>query len=69
MKKTILLIFILLLLFTSCQLEPSDQYTYGPPEKINDGIDVGSLGEVNIDSTVIKSRYNIFLKNLKRRSV
>ena len=58
MKKTILLIFILLLLFTSCQLEPSDQYTYGPPEKINDGIEVGSLEEVNIDSALIVKAVN-----------
>ena len=54
MKKTILLIFILSLLCVSCKNDPSSQYTYGPPEKINDGIDVGSLGEVNIDSALIK---------------
>jgi len=54
MKKTILLIFILLLLFVSCKNDPSSQYTYRPPEKIDDGIDVGSLGEVNIDLTLIE---------------
>ena len=58
MKKTILLIFILSLLFVSCKNDPSSQYTYGPPEKINDGIDVGSLGEVNIDSTLIEKAVN-----------
>ena len=54
MKKTILLIFILSLLFVSCKNDPSSQYTYRPPEKIDDGIDVGSLGEVNIDLTLIE---------------
>ncbi|GAH86532.1 unnamed protein product, partial [marine sediment metagenome] len=44
--------------FVSCKNDPSSQYTYGPPEKINDGIDVGSLGEVNIDSTLIEKAVN-----------
>jgi len=58
MKKMILLIFILSLLFVSCQLEPSDQYTYRPPENINDGFEVGSLYEVNIDSALIEKAVN-----------
>ena len=58
MKKTILLIFILSLLFVSCKNDPSSQYTYRPPENINDGIDVSSLGEVNIDSTLIEKAVN-----------
>ena len=53
MKKTILLIPILLLLFVSCKQDPSSQYTYRPPENINDGFDVGSFVEVNIDSVLI----------------
>ena len=53
MKKTILLIFILSLLFVSCKDDPSSQYTYRPPENINDGFDIGSLDEVNIDSVLI----------------
>ncbi len=44
MNKTIFLISILLLLFVGCKHDPSGQYTYRPPENINDGFDVGSLG-------------------------
>ena len=48
MKKIILTIFVLSFLL-SCSSDPSGQYTYRPPEKIEDGIDVGTLAEVNID--------------------
>jgi CubicO group peptidase (beta-lactamase class C family) len=61
MKKAILLISILSilsLLIVSCQLEPSSQYTYQPPENINDGLDVGSLQEVNIDATLVEEAVN-----------
>jgi len=53
MKKTILLISILSLLFLSCKHDTSSQYTYRPPENIDDGFDVGSLAEVNIDLVLI----------------
>ena len=58
MKKTILLISILSLLFVSCKFDASSQYTYRPPENINDGFDVGSLDEVNIDSVLIVEAVN-----------
>ncbi|MFC2047602.1 serine hydrolase domain-containing protein [Chloroflexota bacterium] len=59
MKKAILLISILsLLLFVGCKSEPSIQYTYQSPENINDGFDVGSLDEVNIDSVLIGKAVN-----------
>ena len=61
MKKSILLISIisiLSLLIVSCQLGPSIQYTYRPPENINDGFHVGSLDEVNIDATLIERAVN-----------
>ena len=58
MIKTILIISILLLFNVSCTLEPSGQYTYLPPENINDGFDVGILDEVNIDSVLIKKAVN-----------
>ena len=58
MKKAILLILILSLLFVSCQSEPSIQYTYRQPENIKDGFDVGSLDEVNIDSALIEKAVN-----------
>jgi CubicO group peptidase (beta-lactamase class C family) len=61
MKKAILLISILSilsLLIVGCQLEPSSQYTCQPPENTNDGLDVGSLDEVNIDATLIEKAVN-----------
>jgi len=54
MKKTILLISILSLLFFSCKQNSSSHYTYRPPENIYDGLDVGSLDEVNIDPLLIE---------------
>ena len=38
----------------SCNCDPAFQYTYHPPEYINDGFEVGSLEEVNIDSALLK---------------
>ena len=54
MKKAILLISILSLLFASCQLEPPSIYTYRPPENLNDGLSIGTFEEVNIDSVLIE---------------
>ena len=54
MKKTILLVSILSFIFISCQHNPFSRYTYRPPENINDGFDIGSLAEVNIDSVLIE---------------
>lgn len=50
----ILLITILSLLFISCKQNPSSLYTYQPPENTGDGLDVGSLDEVNIDQALIE---------------
>ncbi len=58
MKKAILFVSILLLLTIGCQFGPSVQYTYQQPEDINDGFDVGSLDEVNIDLTLIERAVN-----------
>ena len=49
MTRTILLILILSLLPAACGNGPSGQYTYHPPENINDGLEVGSLDEASID--------------------
>jgi len=38
--------------------EPSIPYTYEPPENINDGLEVGTLEEVNIDSELIEEAVN-----------
>jgi CubicO group peptidase (beta-lactamase class C family) len=54
--STLLLLFVLL--FVGFQSEPSIQYTYQPPENINDGLDVGTLEEVNIDSALIEKAVN-----------
>jgi CubicO group peptidase (beta-lactamase class C family) len=54
MKKAILLISILSVLFVSCQLEPPIIYTYRPPENIDDGLNIGTLDEVNVDSVLIE---------------
>jgi CubicO group peptidase (beta-lactamase class C family) len=53
MKKSIFSIIILSLLFVSCRQETSSQSTYHPPENINDGFDVGSLDDVNIEKKMI----------------
>ena len=53
MKRTIFLIFSLSLLFVSCKQDAARQYNYHPPENINDGFEVGTLGEVDIDSALI----------------
>ena len=58
MIKVILLITILSLLIVSCKQNPSTLYTYQSPENINDGFDVGSLDEVNIDSALIEKAVN-----------
>ncbi len=55
MKKTILLISILSIFIASCGSPPSSQYNYRPPENVDDGIEVGSLEEVNIDSALIEN--------------
>ena len=54
MKRIIILTLIFSLLLAGCQTEPAIQYNYTPPENIDDGIDVGTLGEVNIDAELIK---------------
>jgi CubicO group peptidase (beta-lactamase class C family) len=38
--------------------KPSVPYTYQPPENINDGLDVGTLDEVSIDSELIEKAVN-----------
>ncbi len=54
MKKPILIISIFSFLLVCCQCNPFRQYAYHPPEKINDGLEIGSLGEVNIDPALIE---------------
>ena len=56
--KITLLISILLLLLISCKQDPSSLYTYRSPEDINDGFEVGSLEEVNINQALIEKAVN-----------
>lgn len=51
MKKAILAISILFFFVSSCSNGSSVVYTYQPPEDIGDGLAVGTLDEVKIDST------------------
>jgi len=57
-KITILLFLFLSALLIGCQSEPYIQYIYQPPESINDGFDVGTLDEVNINAEMIEKTVN-----------
>ena len=48
------MILVLSLIFVGCNCYPTLQYTYRPPEYINEGIEVGFLEEVNIDTVLLK---------------
>jgi CubicO group peptidase (beta-lactamase class C family) len=61
MRKTILLLIILSILLIGCKSAPAGQYTYRPPENIDDGLDVGTLEEVNLDPTLIEKAVNKIL--------
>ena len=54
MKRTILLLIAFSIALVSCGAEPTSQYTYRPPENLDDGLDIGTLEEVNIDSALIE---------------
>ena len=53
MKKVTLLIAIITMSIFNCITNPPNLYTYQIPVKINDGLDVGSLEEVKIDSALM----------------
>lgn len=59
MKKLALVIAIFLLLHaTGCQTGTSGQYNYLPPERIDDGINVGTPDEVNMNEKLIAKAAN-----------
>jgi CubicO group peptidase (beta-lactamase class C family) len=60
-KKLSLVFSMFSLLIISCEFDSSGQYTYQPPEKINNGFETGSLEEVNIDTRYIESAVNKIL--------
>jgi CubicO group peptidase (beta-lactamase class C family) len=53
MKKKILCLSSVLLLLAGCASDSSAPYVYSPPEDITDGLDVGTLDEVNINQVPI----------------
>jgi hypothetical protein len=55
MRKIVLIISICSIVIVGCSSESSPQYTYRQPEKINDGLDVDTLNDVNINLTLIAS--------------
>lgn len=54
MRKIVILILTLSFLGLNCIQNNSGHYAYFSPEKLDDGIAVGSLAEVNIDSFLIE---------------
>ncbi|NOY59524.1 MAG: beta-lactamase family protein [Calditrichaeota bacterium] len=54
----ILIISIFALSIISCNSDTSSRYTCQPPDNINDGLNVGTLDEVNIDSALIVKAVN-----------
>jgi len=58
MKNTIIIITILTLLFIGCKNNASSQYNSLPPENMNDGLNVGTLNEVNINPKLIEIAVN-----------
>ena len=53
MKKAVFLFIALSVLNISCRFDSSGQYTYHPPENINDGLDVGTLEEIHTNGHFI----------------
>jgi CubicO group peptidase (beta-lactamase class C family) len=53
MKKLILLLAIISVVIVSCSSSSSVQYTYSQPKEIQDGFEVGSLSDVNLDEDLL----------------
>lgn len=52
--------------YVACTFDPSDGYTYRSPDKINDGLDVGSLDDAGIDAGRIEEAVNRIRLGLDR---
>lgn len=53
--NVLLLVGALLVLFlTSCETDITNSYSYRQPEQLDDGIEVGSLAEVNLDTALLE---------------
>ena len=57
-KKALITISILSLLIVGCEVDTAGQYSYRVPDKLNDGIEVCSLDDVNINSIFIEEVMN-----------
>jgi len=55
MGRVILSVLLLSLLLVCCGGGDSGQYTYHPPEDIDDGLEVGTLGDVGIDPAPLEN--------------
>lgn len=53
-KNIISITLVLSLILVGCKCNPTLQYSYHSPKFMNDGFEVGSLEEVNIDSVLLK---------------
>lgn len=52
-QKVLVLLLLASLLNISCEFNTSKQFPYHPPEYINDGLEVGTLAEVGLDTQMI----------------
>jgi len=53
MKKTILFLSTIIIVYVGCQERSPSKYNYQSPDKLDDGIEVGTLSDVNIDSVLL----------------
>ena len=53
MKHLIFAVMFASLLITGCGTDSNNQYIYQAPENLDDGVDVGMLDEVNVDSSLL----------------
>lgn len=58
LQKTTFLLVLPALLFISCKVDTSGQFTYHEPEYVNDGFIVGTLNEAGIDQKLIGQAVN-----------
>jgi CubicO group peptidase (beta-lactamase class C family) len=63
LKKSVFIFLALSLLNVSCEDSSSGQYNYKPPENTEDGLEVGSLDEVNIEPGLIVKAINKIYDN------
>ncbi len=55
MRISVFIILLLSYIYFGCAVESNSQYVYRPPERIEDGLEVGALNEAGIDERLIES--------------